>query len=111
MLLRIPVYNDAPNPVAEIFVEYGHINSVARGSGLEWWIPESVGYYSCRDGAVLVIWGSVEGKTRINGVVLPLESLREDSHFKRTWLKTKAERLTVAEVHAAILASQGQLLN
>lgn len=110
-VLDIPVYSDDHRPVATLSVDRQYIDRLAKESGLTSWIDESVGYYVCVDGAVVVMWGEVRGITAVHGVVVPLDSLQEESEFKKLWRRHRAFTLTVGDVHDAILQTLEESAN
>lgn len=110
-ILEIPVYNDSPRAVAHMHVRREYVDKLAQDSGLLHWVADSVSYYVCADGAVLVLWGRIDGQTAIRGCVLPLSDLPNDSEFKLVWEKHHAQELTVEDIHASIVQALQQTSN
>lgn len=113
-VLDIPIYNadsDAQSTNAVIRVNYDYIQSLALANGLQDFIEDSVGFYACSDGPVLIIWGGPNSKNRIIGITPNLQELREKSAIRRAWEEHKREGMTIKDVHTALLESLNRLVN
>lgn len=84
-------------------MQWSFLDRLAREAVLDEWTPESVAFYACVDGPVLVIWGKHGDKLAIRGITIDIPTLNEDSQFRVVWERFKAKELTIADVHKNIL--------
>jgi hypothetical protein len=110
-IVQVPILSDGADPVGRIKINHKHLEQLALESVLDTWIPESVRFYACEDGPVLVIWGSHNGRLAIRGITIDVSKLNADSEFRIAWEKYRATELTVAAVHRDVLGTLRQPSN
>lgn len=109
-IINVIIYSDDKN-VGIIQIRREYVQKLAIYSGLEYFFEDSLGYYTCTDGPVLVIWGAQNGRTRIVGLTLDIKELRPESALLRMWEKHKSKVVSVRDVHNAIFEATNQVLN
>lgn len=102
-MVSVPVYSDGDRPVAYLSMRYAYLEQIARESQLDSFILESVSFYACVEGPVLVIQGEANGRHSIRGLTVPVDGLSETSAIRRAWEENKAKEMTIGSVHNSIL--------
>jgi len=109
-LLTVAVYSDQ-GQVASFKILRRFIEEIAEKNGLDSFFEDSIIYYACVDGPVLVIWGVQGERTRILGLTIDLEKIRPEAALRKLWEAHRATTMRIKDVHEAVLRSADQLLH
>lgn len=109
-LLQVAVYQDDKR-VAWIRIHREHVNKLASENGLTSFFEDSLCYYTCTDGPVLLIWGVQNERTKVLGLTFVLEELKPESAMRKAWETHKSRVLTRKDIHGAIIQVTNQMLH
>jgi iron only hydrogenase large subunit-like protein len=109
-LLDVMVYQDDAR-VGIIKMHREYVSKLAMDNGLTSFFEDSLCYYTCVDGPVLLIWGVQDHKTKIIGLTLNPDELKLEAALRKAWEEHKSKTLRMKDVHNAIIRSTHQMLN
>lgn len=103
--------DDLDGDVGVLKMRREYVQKLCIQAGLEKFFEDSLSFYTCVDGPVLVIWGTRAGRTKIVGLTLKVDELRPESAMRQAWEQHRSNKLCVADVHSSILKATNQVLN